>query len=74
LADKKTILVTGSNGQLGSELRSLAGKTDSYNFLFTTREEMAIDDEDATTRYFSGRNIDYCVNCAAYTAVDKAES
>jgi len=69
-----TILVTGSNGQLGSELRVLAAAFPQYNFLFVTRNEMAIDDYETVTQYFATKSIQYCINCAAYTAVDKAET
>ena len=73
MADKKTILVTGSNGQLGSEMQAIAVDYPDYDFLFVTRNELPIDDDAALEKYFSMHRIDYCVNCAAYTAVDKAE-
>jgi dTDP-4-dehydrorhamnose reductase len=73
MADKKTILVTGANGQLGSEMQAIAVDYPDYDFLFVTRNELPIDDEAALEKYFSMHRIDYCVNCAAYTAVDKAE-
>ena len=69
-----TILVTGSNGQLGSELRVLSASYPAYNFLFVSRDKLAIDDVDAVKKYFSEHSIQYCINCAAYTAVDKAEA
>jgi len=72
--EKKTILVTGANGQLGNEMRVVAAAYPGYNFLFVTRQELAIDDIEATARYFNANKINYCVNCAAYTAVDKAEA
>ncbi|MEO8764837.1 MAG: dTDP-4-dehydrorhamnose reductase [Ginsengibacter sp.] len=71
---KKTVLVTGSNGQLGSELRELSAKYPEYNFLFTTRAELPIEDNDSIQSLFNSQQIDFCINCAAYTAVDKAES
>ncbi|MEO6288990.1 MAG: sugar nucleotide-binding protein, partial [Ginsengibacter sp.] len=70
---KKTILVTGANGQLGSELRQLADGFSSFHFLFTTRQILPIDNIDALRNYFEKQQIFYCINCAAYTAVDKAE-
>lgn len=73
MADKKTILVTGANGQLGSEMQAIAVDYPDYDFLFVTRNELPIDEEAALEKYFSMHRIDYCVNCAAYTAVDKAE-
>lgn len=70
----KTILVTGANGQLGSELRAIAPRYPQYRFLFSSRNELPIDDPAAMEKYFSSNRISYCINCAAYTAVDKAES
>ncbi len=74
MTEKKTILVTGANGQLGNEMRVVAAAYPDYNFLFVTRQELAIDDIEATARYFNANKINFCVNCAAYTAVDKAEA
>lgn len=72
--EKKTILVTGANGQLGNELQVVSSQYPSYNFLFVTKEALAIDDTDAVHNFFANHSIDYCINCAAYTAVDKAET
>lgn len=69
-----TILVTGANGQLGNELKILAPDFPYCQFLFVTKEELDIADFNAPIKYFAGHSIDYCINCAAYTAVDKAES
>ena len=69
-----TILITGSNGQLGNELKLYARNFPYSQFLFVTRTELNINDPIALSKYCSGHSIDYCVNCAAYTAVDKAES
>jgi dTDP-4-dehydrorhamnose reductase len=71
---KKTILVTGSGGQLGMEIWKLSDRYPSHNFLFTTREELPIDNFEAVKNFFEQQQIDHCINCAAYTAVDKAES
>lgn len=68
------ILVTGANGQLGRELRELAQYHDNYAFLFASREELPIQDEAKVLEYFSKHQPAFCVNCAAYTAVDKAEN
>ncbi|TAH19849.1 MAG: dTDP-4-dehydrorhamnose reductase [Cytophagales bacterium] len=70
------ILVTGSNGQLGSELKKLvAAKTDnSDHFFFTDIEELNITDETQVKAFFEQNSIDFCINAAAYTAVDKAEN
>ena len=70
----KTILVTGANGQLGSEFNMLSKNFSDYNFLFAGKEELSIEDEASVANYFSLHAIDCCINCAAYTAVDKAEA
>ncbi|MGN7785602.1 dTDP-4-dehydrorhamnose reductase [Niabella sp. 22666] len=70
---QKIILVTGSNGQLGSDIKALAGQFPDFNFLFTDRSTLSITDEAAINRFFAEHQPDFCVNCAAYTAVDKAE-
>lgn len=74
MPEKKTILVTGANGQLGNEMRVISLDYHAFNFLFVTKDDLRIDDMDAVKNYFSSHSIDYCVNCAAYTAVDKAEA
>lgn len=67
------ILVTGSNGQLGSEIKELASKY-SYNFFFTDRNNIDITSKDSIKEFSKTNNINVIINCAAYTAVDKAES
>ena len=69
----KKILVTGSNGQLGSEIRKRATLFSDFNFIFTDIEELNLTDPLAVTEFFNQNNFDVCINCAAYTAVDKAE-
>ena len=71
--NKPTILVTGANGQLGNELKSIAVAYPGYHFIFTSREELSIEDMGAVKNYFNKHRIDHCINAAAYTAVDKAE-
>lgn len=71
---KKNILVTGANGQLGNEMQVIARAYTDFNFLFVTKDALAIDDTAAVANYFATNKIDHCVNCAAYTAVDKAET
>jgi len=68
----KTILVTGSNGQLGSELRKLTSGTN--NFMFTDVDELDLLNKKKLLEFFKQNKIDYIINCAAYTAVDKAET
>src|SRR4030095_399635 len=74
MAAKPTILVTGANGQLGKELQVLAEFHDNYTFIFATKEDLPIQDEALVQQYFSQHKPVFCFNCAAYTAVDKAES
>ena len=69
-----TILVTGANGQLGKELQVLAPGFADYRFLFAAKEDLNIEDVDAIEKYFLNHPINFCINCAAYTAVDKAET
>jgi dTDP-4-dehydrorhamnose reductase len=68
------ILVTGSNGQLGSELRALEKEYNKLNFFFTDLNELDITDGDKVAKFIKSNKIDTLINCAAYTAVDKAES
>ncbi len=70
----KNILITGAAGQLGSEFHALKDHFPQYNFLFAGRQDLSIENEDSVARYFSSHIIDCCINCAAYTAVDKAEA
>lgn len=69
-----TILVTGANGQLGKELKVLDPKFPYCQFFFVSKEELNIADKTAVEKFFAGHSVDFCVNCAAYTAVDKAET
>jgi len=73
-AMSKKILVTGANGQLGMEFQQLAPKYPDFDFVFTTREQLPLDDVTSIDRIISRHNPQYLINCAAYTAVDKAES
>lgn len=67
------ILVTGSMGQLGSEIKELSSNY-NYNFFFTTRDDIDITNKDNIKEYCQTNSINVIINCAAYTAVDKAES
>ncbi len=69
-----SILVTGSKGQVGCELQFLAKNYPNFSFVFTDYEELDITDATAVMQAFETHQFDYCINCAAYTAVDKAES
>jgi len=68
-----TILVTGSSGQLGSELRGLSPRFSGYSFIFTDTPELDITDPDSVSAYISKCSPAWIINCAGYTAVDKAE-
>ena len=67
------ILVTGSNGQLGTDISKLASKYTDYNFTFTDVAELDITNLPYLENYFLDHKFDFVINCAAYTAVDKAE-
>ena len=67
------ILVTGSKGQLGSEIKAISSDY-SYNFFFTDRNNIDITSKDNIKAFCETNNINVIINCAAYTAVDKAES
>lgn len=67
------ILVTGSNGQLGKELQKISNIDDEHSWNFTDIDTLDICNEQSVNEYFNNTNIDICINCAAYTAVDKAE-
>lgn len=71
---KSTILVTGANGQVGSELRELSVHFPEFQFLFTGKGDLPIQEKDKVLDFFQAHQVAYCINCAAYTAVDKAES
>jgi dTDP-4-dehydrorhamnose reductase len=70
----KKILVTGANGQLGKELRVVAQEFSAFEFLFLSREDLPIHHFELVRNTFAAFKPDCCINCAAYTAVDKAES
>lgn len=67
------ILVTGSNGQLGKELQQLSSSFTQFQFIFLSKEELPVDDHGLISHHFTKHQPQYCINCAAYTAVDKAE-
>lgn len=67
------ILITGCNGQLGNEMQLLERTNPQHTFFNTDVAELDITDKDAVAAFVQGKQIDGIVNCAAYTAVDKAE-
>lgn len=72
MQNKKRILVTGANGQLGSEMRRMGGASPN-DYIFTDVEELDITNREAIIAYGGEQGFDVVVNCAAYTAVDRAE-
>ena len=69
----KKILVTGANGQLGSEIKILAPNYPHFNFIFTDIDDFPLDQSAVIQTNFNQLQPDIVINCAAYTAVDKAE-
>jgi dTDP-4-dehydrorhamnose reductase len=70
----KKILITGANGQLGSELNVLSKTYSQFEWIFTDREELDLCDLDNLASELSRIQPNYIINCAAHTAVDRAES
>ena len=66
--------VLGSNGQLGSEMRCLAASNPEFSFTFSDVEDVDITSQESLRSHFGAVRPDVVVNCAAYTAVDRAES
>ena len=72
MVNSKTILITGSKGQLGNSLKKIS-KAYNYNFIFTDRSNLDITNFDLLKEFFKKNKIDTVINCAAYTNVEKAE-
>lgn len=70
----KRILVTGANGQLGQSIKEIAIKYTNLDFVFVSRTELDITNENEVIQFFQNNKFNAVVNCAAYTAVDLAES
>lgn len=69
------VLVTGANGQLGKTLKDLyLENTEALEFVFVTKSELDISNKSQLEKYFDSHSFDYCINCAAYTNVEQAES
>jgi len=69
----KNILVTGGNGQLGSSIQKVQSEFENAHYFFTDVDALDITDENAVGTFVRENKIQYIINCAAYTAVDKAE-
>lgn len=74
MAEVPTILVTGANGQLGKEMKELESSFPGFRFIFLSREDLPIHHFELVRNFFKGYRPQFLVNCAAYTAVDKAET
>jgi dTDP-4-dehydrorhamnose reductase len=70
----KKVLVTGANGQLGRCIRDIASEFPELTFFFTSKNELDIENYAQVSDFFQKNKIDYCINTAAYTNVEKAES
>lgn len=71
--NRPLVLVTGANGQLGKELQQLEANWPAFKFLFLSREDLPIHHFELVRNFFKGCKPAVLINCAAYTAVDKAE-
>ena len=67
------VLVTGGKGQLGSELKKISHTNNNFEWLFTDRQSFNISDLENVNVYLNKSNPNIIINCAAYTAVDRAE-
>lgn len=70
----KHILITGAGGQLGREMQALAADHPDFTYDFTDAATLDVTDRGAVDEWFATHPVDFVVNCAAYTAVDRAES
>lgn len=69
----KTVLVTGASGQLGKCFEKIADDYPQLDFLFMSSSEVDITDNWGLQQLFASKEVNYCINCAAYTNVEKAE-
>lgn len=74
MSPKINLLVTGSNGQLGNEIREIAAAYSDYRFFFTDINELDITSNDQVKKFILTNKVNIIINCAGYTSVDKAES
>lgn len=69
----KQVLVTGANGQLGKSIKRISPNFKPLKFVFTDVADLDITNSEEVNTFFESNALDYCINCAAYTEVDKAE-
>ncbi|MCB0465462.1 MAG: dTDP-4-dehydrorhamnose reductase [Aequorivita sp.] len=70
----KKVLVTGANGQLGRCIKDAAVSFTNFEFVFVSKEELDIENVELVTDFFKRNSFSHCINTAAYTNVEKAES
>jgi dTDP-4-dehydrorhamnose reductase len=73
MTDKPKIMVTGANGQLGKEIQQLCSAYPQYEFVFLAKDDFPLEQYELGRNFFRTLTPAFCINCAAYTAVDKAE-
>ncbi|MBI5856017.1 MAG: dTDP-4-dehydrorhamnose reductase [Sphingobacteriales bacterium] len=71
--DNPRILITGANGQLGKELKKISPSYPQFEYIFLSREDLPVHHFEMVRQYFKTYRPQYLINCAAYTAVDRAE-
>jgi len=74
MTNSKTLLVTGSTGQLGQSLKAIARDYPNYKIVFASRQQLDLSDVESIDSYFQQTRFDVIINCAAHTGVDKAET
>lgn len=74
MSKKLRILTTGATGQLGQSIHAIAANYLQYDMVFASREQLDLSNAQSIAIYFKKNKFDVIINCAAYTAVDKAES
>ncbi|MBL4743661.1 MAG: dTDP-4-dehydrorhamnose reductase [Cycloclasticus sp.] len=74
MPNTQRILIIGSTGQLGQSIHAIEGNYPQYDMVFAKRKQLDLSDAQHITEYFKQNKFDVIINCAAYTAVDKAES
>jgi dTDP-4-dehydrorhamnose reductase len=68
------VAVTGGDGQLGKEIAKIASESFGFQFTFLSRKEFPLENFDLITKWLNENPVDFFIHCAAYTAVDKAET
>jgi len=74
MSTREKIMVTGANGQLGLSIRDIAPAFPQYEFIFLSKDDLPVTDHKALSTSFATHSPQWLINCAAYTAVDRAEA